>query len=104
MLRRERILKEALGWLIRFGTTLPAAFLVCTGLEDASNHFAKLDCLDDILNIAALLSVPWIGIATAVVILRWRDLPQRFWILYCINALLAYFSLPIYLFHFGIVL
>ena len=54
------------------------------------------------LDYATIFSVPWEVIATIVVILRWRDLPQRFWITYCINGFLAYLSLPIYQLHFGI--
>ena len=49
-----------------------------------------------------LLSVPWELIATVLIILHWRDLPQRFWITYCVNGLLAYLSLPIYRMHFGL--
>ena len=50
---------------------------------------------------AMLVSVPWEIVATILAIARWRDLPQRFWILYCVNGLLAYASLPIYRMHFG---
>ena len=38
---------------------------------------------------------------TVLIAVRWRDLPQRFWITYCVNAVLVYLSLPIYRMHFG---
>lgn len=101
---RERGRTKAVGWVTKVGIALPAAFVVSIGLSDISGYLARLDLLDWILNCAMLLSVPWVAIATLLVIVRWRDLPQRFWITYCINAFLAYASLPIYFYHFAIFL
>jgi hypothetical protein len=84
------------------GMTLPAAYVLSIGLSDVSNYLARMEAVGWMLDYATVFSVPWEIVATLVVILRWRDLPQRFWITYCINAFLAYISLPIYELHFGI--
>lgn len=99
---RERILVRVVGFVTTVGMTLPAAYVLAIGLADISGYLARLGALDWLLDYAMLLSVPWEAVATVLVILRWRDLPQRFWVTYCINCFLAYISLPIYLYHFGI--
>ncbi len=81
---------------------LPPAYVIPIALSEISGYFGRSDLLAWMSDAAMLLSVPWEAVATVVVIVRWRDLPQRFWILYCVNAFLAYLSLPIYLMHFGI--
>ena len=102
MPNRERILTRAVGFITAVGMTLPAAYVISIGLSEISNYFSRLDALEWMFDYATLASVPWEAVATVIVIARWRDLPQRFWITYCINAFLAYVSLPIYLHHFGI--
>ena len=84
------------------GITLPVAYALPIGLSEISNYLARLDALEWLLDLAMLASVPWEMVATFIVVLRWRDLSQRFWIVYCVNGFLAYISLPIYLHHFGI--
>jgi hypothetical protein len=102
MPNREWILVKVVGFITTVGMTLPAAYVLSIGLSDVSNYLARLDVVGWMLDYATIFSVPWEVIATIVVILRWRDLPQRFWITYCINGFLAYLSLPIYQLHFGI--
>jgi hypothetical protein len=99
---RERILIRVVGVVTAVGMTLPAAYVLSIGLADISGYFARSDAVGWLLDYATVFSVPWEAFATVLVIARWRDLPQRFWITYCINAFLAYVSLPIYLYHFGI--
>ena len=82
--------------------TLPTAYALSIGLSDISNYLARLDVVGWMLDGATVLSVPWEAVATILIIVRLRDLPQRFWITYCINGFLAYISLPIYLMHFGL--
>jgi hypothetical protein len=101
---RERILEKVVGYFTRVGMTLPAAYVLSMGLSELSGHLARSDVLGSIVDCVMLLSVPWEAVATVLVILRWRDLPQRFWITYCVNGVLTYVSLPIYLHHFGIFL
>jgi len=101
---RERILSGVVRFVCAIGMTLPAAYVLSIGLSDISNYLARLDALEWMFDYAMLASVPWEVVATVLVIARWRDLPQRFWITYCINAFLAYISLPIYLHQFGIFL
>ena len=83
------------------GIFLPVAYATPMVLLMISGFFGRLDFLVWMSDLALLLSVPWELIATALIIVRWRDLPQRFWIIYCVNGLLAYISLPIYRMHFG---
>ena len=59
-------------------------------------------CSPGVSDLAMLLSVPWQILATILIPVRWRDLSQRFWILYVVNGFLAYTSLPIYRMHFGL--
>ena len=101
---RERILARAVGIVTGVGMTLPVAYALSIGLSEISGYLARLDALEWMFDYATLASVPWEAVATVVVIARWRDLPQRFWITYCVNGVLAYISLPIYLHHFGIFL
>lgn len=102
MTNRERILAEAARYVIVLGMILPLSYVLPMALFEVSGYFARLDFLAWISDLALLLSIPWELIATALITLRWRDLPQRFWITYCVNALLAYLSLPIYRMHFGL--
>lgn len=101
---REGILGKVVGFVTTVGMTLPTAYVLAIGLSEISSRLARLEALDWMLDYATLLSVPWEAVATILLIVRWRDLPQRFWITYCINGFLAYISLPIYLYHFGIFL
>jgi hypothetical protein len=89
-------------FVIAVGMTLPAAYVLCIGLADISGYFARLDIIELIYDCAMLASVPWELLATVLIVVRWRDLPQRFWITYCVNGFLAYISLPIYRMHFGL--
>ena len=101
---RERILVRVVGFVTTAGMTLPAAYVLSIGLSEISGYLARLDVVGWMLDYAMVFSVPWEAVATVLAITRWRDLPQRFWITYCINGFLAYISLPIYLYHFGIFL
>jgi len=101
-LNRERILAGSVAFVIWVGITLPVAYVLSIGLSDISNYLARLDVVGWMLDYAAVFSVPWEIVATLVIIFRWRDLPQRFWILYCVNGFLTYISLPIYEMHFGL--
>jgi hypothetical protein len=101
---RERTLADVANYATAVGMILPVAYVLPIVLADISGYFGQLDMLAWMGDLAMLLSVPWEIIATVLIILRWRDLPQRFWIAYCVNGFLAYLSLPIYLFHFGIFL
>ena len=102
MPNRERILVKGVGFVTAVGMTLPIAYVLSIGLSDVSNYLARTDVVGWMMDYASIASVPWEIVATVVVILRWRDLSQRFWILYCVNGFLSYLSLPIYQLHFGI--
>ena len=99
---RERVLDRVVTFVTWVGITLPVAYVLSIGLSDLSNYLARTDLVGWMLDYASIFSVPWELVAMLVVILRWRDLPQRFWILFCVNGFLSYISLPIYLMHFGI--
>jgi tRNA pseudouridine-54 N-methylase len=81
---------------------LPPTYVIPIAQAEISGYFGRLDALARIEDSAMLLSVLWELVATVLVILCWRDLPQRFWITYSANGVLAYISLPIYLQHFGL--
>ena len=83
------------------GMTLPLAYAIPVALEQISSYFGRVNLLTWMNDLALLASVPWEIFATLLIVLRWRDLPQRFWILYFVNGFLAYLSLPIYRMHFG---
>jgi hypothetical protein len=102
MQTREQILARVARYVTAVGMILPPAYVIPLALSERSGYFGRLDVLAWIGDGAMLLSVPWELVATVLVIVRWRDLPQRFWITYCVNGVLAYLSLPIYLLHFGI--
>jgi len=102
MTNRERILAGVTRYITVLGIILPAAYVAPIVLSEISSYFGRLDLLAGMSDLAMLLSVPWELVATVLIILRWRDLPQRFWITYCVNGLLAYLSLPIYRMHFGL--
>jgi hypothetical protein len=102
MATREQILAGVTRYVTAVGMILPPAYVIPIALAEISGYFGRLDVLAWIEDSAMLLSVPWELVATVLVILRWRDLPQRFWITYCVNGVLAYISLPIYLLHFGL--
>ena len=99
---KERILARTAKYVTAAGMVLPPAYVIPIALSDISGYFGRLDLLAWMGDLAMLLSLPWEIIGTALIIVRWRDLPQRFWILYCVNGVLAYLSLPIYLMHFGL--
>ena len=99
---RERVLDRIVSFVTWVGITLPVAYVLSIALSDLSNYLARTELVGWMLDYASIFSVPWELVATLVVILRWRDLPQRFWILLCVNGFLTYISLPIYLMHFGI--
>jgi uncharacterized membrane protein len=102
MVNRERILAGVARYMTVLGMILPAAYVAPIPLFEISGYLGRLDWLAWLSDLALLLSVPWELIATALIILRWRDLPQRFWIVYIVNGFLAYISLPIYRMHFGL--
>jgi hypothetical protein len=99
---RERILDRIVSFVTWVGITLPVAYVLSIGLSDLSNYLARTDLVGWMLDYASVFSVPWEIVATIIVMVRWRDLPQRFWILFCVNGLLAYMSFPIYRMHFGL--
>ena len=99
---RDQILARAAKYLTAVGMILPPAYVIPIALSEISGYFGRLDLLAWMADLAGLLSVPWEIVATLLIIFRWRDLPQRFWILYCVNGLLAYMSAPIYQMHFGL--
>ena len=99
---RERIVAAIVRIVLIVGTVLPLAYVTSIGLSDLSNRLARLDVVGWMADYASIFSVPWEIIATILIIARWRDLPQRFWITYCINGVLAYMSTPLYQYHFGI--
>src|SRR5579863_7796882 len=83
------------------GLTLPICYVAAIAFSDLSNFLARQAFVGWIGDYASVFSVPWELAATVVVIFRWRDLTQRFWILYIANGFLAYISWPIYKMHFG---
>ena len=83
------------------GMALPIAYALPVALEEISTYFGRFDLLVWMQDLAVLLSVPWEILATLLIVVRWRDLPQRFWILYFVNAFLVYLALPVYRMHFG---
>jgi hypothetical protein len=72
------------------------------GFSEVSFHLARLTVIAWLFDGALVFSVPWVLVATAVVVVWWRELPQRFWVLYCANGFLAYNALPLYAMHFGV--
>ena len=99
---REQILVKVVTFVTVVGMILPPAYALSIALSDISGYLARLDVVGWMLDCASILSVPWVAVATILIIVRWRDLPQRFWITYCVNGVLAYISLPIYRMHFGL--
>ena len=102
MTRREQILATAARYITVAGMILPAAYIVPIALSRISGYFGRLDLLAWMSDLGLLLSLPWETVATVLIVVRWRDLSQQFWITYCVNGLLSYFALPIYRMHFGI--
>jgi hypothetical protein len=98
----ENFLAKAVKFVLAIGIALPIAYAIPVALSEISSYFGRFDLLTWMGDLAQLLSVPWEIVATVLIAFRWRDLPQRFWILYCVNGLLAYISLPIYTMHFGV--
>ena len=84
------------------GTFIAPAYILPIALSEISGYFGRSDLPAWVGDLAMLLSVPWELVATLLIPLHWRDLPQRFWILYCVNGVLAYIALPIYRMHFGL--
>ena len=101
MMTREQPLGKVVGFVTIVGVILPVAYVLPIALSEISGYFGRLDALAWMGDLAMLLSVPWEIVATVLIVVRWRDLPQRFWITYCVNGFLAYISLPIYRMHFG---
>ena len=101
-MNRERILTWVTRYLTLLGTILPVAYVAPMALFEVSSYLGRLSFLSWLSDLATLLSLPWELIATLLIAVRWRDLPQRFWIVYCVNGLLAYLSVPIYRMHFGL--
>jgi len=102
MSTREQILANGARYVTSVGVLLPLAYVLPIVLSRISGYFGRLDILVWMGDLALLLSLPWEIVATVLIITRWRDLPQRFWITYCVNGFLSYLSLPIYMMHFGI--
>jgi hypothetical protein len=109
--RQERIFARCVGIVSTVGISLPLALALPLALEffdylSRSRYLDQLDALNWIGQALAVyslaLSVPWVAIGTVLVIIRWRDLPQRFWIAYLINALLACISLQTHFDYLGI--
>jgi len=98
----EWVLTRAVNYLTVVGMVLPVAYAVPIALAEIAGFFGRIDLLIWMGDLAMLLSVPWEIVATLLIPLCWRHLRQRFWITYCVNALLAYISLPIYTMHFGL--
>ena len=98
----DRILTTAVKYATAAGMFLPPGYLIPLALAELSGFFGRLDLLAWTADLALMLSIPWELIATVLIVLRWRDLSQRFWILYCVNGYLAYTSLPVYRMHFGL--
>ena len=102
MLNWQKTLNGIVRFMTAVGTALPIAYVLSIALSDLSNYLARLAVVGWMLDFASLVSVPWEALATIVIIVRFRDLAQRFWILYCVNGVLAYLSFPIYRMHFGL--
>ena len=99
---REHFLAAAARAITVAGVILPTAYALPIALSKISGFFGRLDFLAWTSDVALLLSVPWVIVATALIVVRWRELSQRFWITFCVNGLLAYIALPIYRMHFGL--
>lgn len=99
--KRQQILDRAARYVTAVGISLPFCYVTPIALFTISGYFGRSDLLSWLSDLALLLSVPWQVIATLIIALHGRDLPQRFWITYCVNGLLAYLSLPVYRMHFG---
>lgn len=100
--KQERTAEAAIRYFTAAGMILPAAYAIPIALSDISGFFGQSDLLAWMGDLAMLLSLPWELIATMLIFVRWRDLSQRFWILYFVNGVLAYLSLPVYRMHFGL--
>jgi len=98
----EQIVVTAAKYVTAAGTLLPVAYVLPIALSEISTYFGRLDVLAWMSDLALLLSLPWELISTVLIVLRWRDLPQRFWIVFCVNGILSYMSLPVYRMHFGL--
>lgn len=93
---REQLFSGATKYLTLAGMILPIVYFVPIMLAEISSYFGRLHFLIILGDVALLLSLPWELVATVLIVLRWRDLPQRFWIIFCINAYLVYTALPAY--------
>jgi hypothetical protein len=98
---RARLGEKTVRGMTGAGMILPVAYAIPVALAGISGYFGRLDLLVDVSDLALLLSLPWELAATLLILAGWRNLTQRFWILYCVNGFLAYLSLPIYRMHFG---
>ncbi len=101
-LTQDRFLSAAARYMTIVGMVFPAAYVGPILLSRISSQLGRSDALAWLSDAALLLSAPWVLLAAILIIVRARDLPQRFWITFFINGLLAYTSLPIYRMHFGL--
>lgn len=101
-LTKQQITAFSSRFITAVGTILPAAYVIPILLSRISSELGRLDALAWLSDGALLLSGPWVVAGLILIIVRARDLPQRFWIMFFINGLLAYTSLPIYRMHFGL--
>ncbi len=97
-----RILTNVARVITVAGMILPAAYVTPILLARIDGFFGGVNLLVWMSDAALLLIVPWVMLAVILIILRARELPQRFWIVFFINGFLAYLSLPIYRMHFGL--
>ena len=84
------MLAKAARFVTLVGIIIPIAYVTPMVLFAISGFFGRWDLLAWTSDLALLLSLPWGLVATVLIILRWRDLPQRFWIVYIVNGFLAY--------------
>lgn len=102
---RQRIDGRSAGFFTTIGMTLPVAFILSSiGLMDIQRILglrllrgeALRLIVDSAFRYMLVLGAPWEAIATIIVAARWRDVPQRFWVTYCVNVLFVCSSLLFY--------
>jgi hypothetical protein len=99
---KERVVAGGVRYVTALGIWLPAAYVIPIVLSRISSQLGRLNVLAWLSDAALLFSAPWVLLGIILIILRARELPQRFWIAFCVNGFLAYMSLPIYMMHFGV--
>lgn len=65
---REQILVKVVTFVTVVGMILPAAYALSIALSDISNYLARLDVVGWMLDCASILSVPWVAVATILII------------------------------------